>query len=206
MSLTGTDGCTSKQTFCEIACETVGDMLEKDNVFNTEVISFFPNFSKGQIIPPELYNNVKILLTKISQYGNEGTSNPIEEDINEINNVNKNDIIYFNNYNKILQILNKENLLSSGTNLISKQLINDLQTYIREYKFNDDRCNYCNSGCNSSNSGGGGDSCACWGDCPKINSGAGDDCLSSCETHNPSVSGCEISGDSYGPCWATGNS
>lgn len=176
MSLSSNSDCTSKQTFCALSYEVISTLIDVD--------AKVPNFQVGQLIPPKLYNSVKEILQDIHDYGSYGTRNPSTTELNTLSSVDKNAIIYYNNYNNILKILNKNDLLiSGGTTIITKDLIDNLKTYIKAYKFNTSRCNFCNEG----------------NDCSQCTS-----CNISCD-HSPDLGcGCYCISDNTGPCTGEG--
>lgn len=144
MSLTSYEDCVTKQTFCALNKETVGD---NEDFLNSDL----PTIVKDEtLVSDELMNNIKDILINIKNYGNEGTRNPTQEQINKVNNHSDNEYILLDDYNIVLDILGKELLSSDNSYIISKQLMDNLQQHIKSYKLDSTRCNYCNASGNCS--------------------------------------------------------
>ena len=174
--MAGCSDCTSAQTYCQTN-QQAKYWINNDDNFTLEY---------NELIQPEIWNNIKTILQEIYNFGVNGTRNPSQQNINDIFDSEKNQVIYLKLYNKIIEAL------QTGTNnininngekidlyeLISSSLIIKLQNYLNNYKLNGDRCKGCNTGCNTC------DSCyaVCDGDCWQCWEGCGDcgNCEESC--------------------------
>ena len=145
-----------------------------------------PNIKSGEtLVTKDTWAQIHNILQFIKDYGEIAENNPTQDKINNVK-VNQGNIAFLDDYNKILAALDKGGL--SGTQLISKDLIDSLKTNIQKYKINAARCNICNISCQN-----------CQNDCDNdCSSGGNDDggcyCSSGCSYT------CEASYDAYGGC------
>lgn len=160
------ENCTSKQTFCIINGQDVGN--------NSDIAFSFVNcIDKNEIITNEVWNELYNEIIKIYNYGKRGTRNPTQPfnlpliDVNDthsgyesvdskiistdISNIQQNDnmIIQLNEFNKILTAIS-EDPITSDTPSIYKSYFSNLVTKINNIQLNADRCNNCNTACNTS--------------------------------------------------------
>lgn len=132
------DNCSSAQTFCNI-----NGQLVKNNIN----IAFPEIGTQYSAITPEWKQQVINILRTIHNYGNKGTRNPTTQEINNLNSISSNQTITPEDYNEIIKILDGPLVLQH--NHILGTYYSDLKKYINNYKLNADRCNTCNTGCNT---------------------------------------------------------
>lgn len=132
------DSCSSAQTFCKI-----NGQLVKDNL----TISFPDIGNKGSKITTEWKQQIINILQTIHDYGNAGTRNPTTTEINKLDSIKAKQKIMTDDYNEIINILNGP-VVNKKTRILGTYF-SDLEKYIKNYKLNEDRCNTCNSGCNT---------------------------------------------------------
>ena len=132
-----------------------------------------PKINQGEtIITKEIWDQLTNILQYLKDYGQIAEDNPTQTKINNTK-VNNQDIILLDKYNAILTALDKNNL--PPTQLISKDLIDNLKANINLYQLDATRCDVCNlSGCQVSQccdgeggggGGGGDDPCSGGGGC-----------------------------------------
>ena len=162
-----------------------GQEVEKNETY-LKLNSIMPNIKSGEtLVTKDTWAQIHNILQFIKDYGEIAENNPTQDKINNVK-VNQGNIAFLDDYNKILAALDKGGL--SGTQLISKDLIDSLKTNIQKYKINAARCNICNISCQN-----------CQNDCDNdCSSGGNDDggcyCSSGCSYT------CEASYDAYGGC------
>ena len=177
------NNCPSAQTFCKI-----NGQLVKNNI-NINFPKIGVQYSS---ITPEWKQQIIDILKTIRDYGNAGTRNPTTEQINSLYTLSPNQLIMSEDYNEILEIL-------SGTHVVQHNHIfgtyySDLENYINNYKLNADRCNSCNTGCNTTCQ----ESAQCEDYCNRCNVA----CDSNCESLDAGVTcgkGCGLS-EACGAC------
>lgn len=139
------NNCSSAQTYCN-----VGKQLVSQNNIDATI-----KIAQGDLSTAEKWQLIKDILTNIYDFGNLGTRNP--EQIDNITGIDKSNITYLSMYNAIIDALQTGTDSINADNgekifvgqLISKSLIDILQTTILNYKLNSDRCESCNSNCNA---------------------------------------------------------
>ena len=149
--------------------ETIGSKIS-DNETYIKINSLKPSITQNSTYSTEeIWDKFKDILTAIKDYGELGDRNPTSSEVNATD-VTKNNYTLLYNYNNILTALDKNEI--SGSNFISKTLIDNLKTYIDDYQLDENRCNICNT---SGNCPGCQSQCSdyCSGDCLS--------CLSSCD-------------------------
>ena len=143
-----------------------------------------PDIISGQtLVTKDTWTQLQTILQAIKDYGELAEDNPNQDKINQVT-VDAGNLTFLNDYNKILNALDKNNI--TGSQLISKDLIDTLKQNIKTYKINAARCNVCNTSCQNCQSdcdsdcgggGGGGDGgCYCGG--LGYNGGVGSYCSS----------------------------
>lgn len=121
-----------------------GQEVEKNETY-LKINSVMPNIKSGEtLITKDTWTQIHNILQFIKDYGEIAEDNPAQDKINNVN-VDQGNIAFLNDYNKILAALDKGGL--SGTQLISKDLIDSLKINIQKYKINAARCNVCNISC-----------------------------------------------------------
>ena len=145
MGLNSKQGCITVQSFCSLGYETAYSLM-KDEI--DEGLTKIPTTG---IITPDLYKTIKTILEDINNYGNlranKESRNPTKLELDSIKDFQAiKDLILTKDYNNTLEILhqNKNLLNKTGDNIIETELIEKIKEYIKEYKFENDRCNYCN--------------------------------------------------------------
>lgn len=135
--------CSSAQTFCAA--------LNKQTVTANEsyikINSLLPSVSAGGLIYPSVINAYKNILLYIYQYGVAGTRNPNGTSINNLSTFSAGQSALLSSYNALLTILSKSNI-AAGSQLTKAQ-IDTLNRYIKNFTLNANRCNVCNTGCNT---------------------------------------------------------
>ena len=165
------ENCESQQTFCEITGQTVNDLIP---------FTYNPNIVAGNTsIQATIWNKIIEQIKKIYNYGTRGTRNPSTplditnfqavQDTHSGNETTDSAIIndsqasYTNklkdyeesislaDYNRILRTIGLTELTNlNSTLIITADQFNTLKQAINNYTINADRCNNCNSGCNTS--------------------------------------------------------
>lgn len=182
----GRGQCSTAQTFCNLNMETVGNIDElRSNI----------NFNDNDQINAVDWNAIKTKLQAIYNFGALGTRNPSQNDINTFINATQNiTTITLDGYNTIYDIIDKtSNKLNADlVHTIEDTIDSTLNNAINSYKLNSSRCDMCNASCNT----------VCQASCQECNVS----CISQCYDCGqsgcscaPSVSGCIIAGNSYGP-------
>lgn len=153
---TVTDTCKTEQSFCTINGQKVSD--------NTGIDASLLNITQHEtLVSDTLWNRIYTVLKNIYNYGKRGTRNP---SISDLNDVSDNDEILQDLYNDIINLISTSGTIENQP-IITKKLMDNLQTKINNYKLNKNRCNSCNTKCNATceassqcsgceNSGGGG--------------------------------------------------
>ena len=153
------NNCLTRQSFCALGKQFVSQNPIQKQIENT------PEFAEAN-----MWKQIKNILNNIKNYGQRGTRNPPNSSIEDIPFPDKEEFTYLNLYNSIIRSLRTgtNNINSSNGELLNINSflenfqINKLQTYINNYKLNEDRCNSCNTQCNANcqaskqGSGGGG--------------------------------------------------
>lgn len=165
------ENCESQQTFCEITGQTVNDLIP---------FTYNPNIVAGNTsIQATIWNKIIEQIKKIYNYGTRGNRNPsVPLDITNFQAVqdthsgnetadsaiisasqasytNKlkdyGESISLEDYNRILRTIGLTELTNlNSTLIITADQFNTLKQAINNYTINADRCNNCNSGCNTS--------------------------------------------------------
>ena len=147
--------------------------------------SIMPNIVSGQtLITKDIWTQLQTTLQAIKDYGELAEDNPNQDKINQIT-VNTGNLTFLNDYNKILNALDKNNI--TGSQLISKDLIDTLKQNIRTYNINADRCNVCNTSCQNCQSD-------CDNECRPSGSGGDGGCYCGCGLGD-NDSGCSVISD-----------
>lgn len=127
------------QTFCNINGQTVQ---------NNMTISYDSNVVAGQTYNyATIWNEIQDAMKAVYNLGDKGTRNP---DISGLTDKQKNDYTTLTYYNSLLSKINKTTLTGSQY-IKALDFINNLQTGIKEYQLNSDRCNVCNNSCQHCN-------------------------------------------------------
>lgn len=140
------DNCSTAQTFCNINGQTVGDNPSIKFKFST-----LTQFNSKKKAYPNWKDEVIEGLKKINNYGSAGSNIFNESAINSLDKIASKDKIYAEDFNEILNILkiNDTNKQVHSKNRLLGSYFKDLETYINSYQISSDRCNTCNSGCNT---------------------------------------------------------
>lgn len=146
--------------------------------------SIMPDIISGQtLVTKDTWTQLQTTLQAIKDYGELAEDNPDQDKINQIT-VDAGNLTFLNDYNKILNALDKNNI--TGSQLISKDLIDTLKQNIKTYNINAARCNVCNTSCQN-----------CQSDCDSdYGGGGGGD--GGC--HCGGCSGCDAGGERYDSC------
>lgn len=187
------ENCTSIQTFCKIAGQTVGQLMP----FNYTI-----DITKNETeIQEEIWNAIITKIKDIYNYGTRGTRNPAKpleitsfktvQDNHEGKETINSSIIdvddssytkYIQNagnfiprdqYNTILKTIGSTNSAGLGT-IITKAQFDSIKDTINKITIHESRCNNCNTGCNTSCQNNCNTNCYCY-DCYCY------DCYSKCE-------------------------
>lgn len=194
--------CTSAQSFCILNGQSVAA--------NTDIDKTLSSITQNQTsITDTIWNRIHTVLRNIYNYGERGTRNP---SVDNLSDVSDNDSILLSLYNKILSNIGVSN--ASGNPTVTKTLMDSLQSSIDNYQLNSDRCNSCNTACNSAceansqSGGGGGEGCSCFCLCGRQGGegsycGGDQVCTSSSQICSTQAGCCESQGSScpsYGSC------
>lgn len=128
--------CTSAQNFCK-SCQTgienLGTNINitipmKDAYYNNKVIA-----------------DAKNILQKLHDYGKLGDRDyPSQSNIDSVSIPNQYNITFADEYNKILNIIGASQI-SAGTEIITPNMAQQIQNYLKSYKIDYNRCNDCNT-------------------------------------------------------------
>lgn len=151
--------CSKKQNFCSINGQAVSNNLNEASRTLTSITQ------NSTITTDDIQNQIYQVLVNIFNYGNRGTRNPLirkdgtntkitaaDQRKDQFQDVAENDEILKKLYNDIVNIIpvaDTNNTLSNQQ-VISKDVMDKLQTQINAYQLNSDRCNSCNTSCNTS--------------------------------------------------------
>lgn len=173
------DNCSTAQTFCQ-NCQTVGEYSSIKFQFSE---TFAPKTKATTKWKTEVING----LTKISNYGSQGTKSPTDTELNTLHTILSKQKINDTDYNEIITILKNGTKVQEKTRILGSYFL-DLQDYINNYKLNVNLCNTCNSGCNTT--------CQASAQCNDYCSSCDVTCDTNCESniYSPGCGscGCEI--------------
>lgn len=157
MSLTSNSDCITKQTFCA---------LNKEAVQDNDIKLLFPEIIQNKTIAMhDFFDKIRETFKNINKYGNLGTRNPTDSEIASVKGDDLENFILAKEYNAIMKILGKDLISVNEEIFITKQMIDKLQDYIKTYKLNPDRCNFCNVSGNCGQSCGQSYGQGCVGEC-----------------------------------------
>ena len=104
-----------------------GQEVEKNEAY-LKINSVMPNIESGEtLITKDTWTQIRNILQFIKDYGEIAENNPAQDKINNVN-VNQGNIVFLDDYNKILTALDKWELFVSQ--LISQDLIDSFKTNI----------------------------------------------------------------------------
>lgn len=151
-------GCeSSKQTFCSLNRQVVEQ--NSDIIFNYDNQLF--NISESSLteeqkqsiqntlITTKEINNIINALNKIKNFGNAGTRNPTQAQMDALKEQMQYEGINATTYDAIVKILDSNSTLLHQYTPIKGTYLSQIREKINKYKLNDDRCNTCNTKCNA---------------------------------------------------------
>ena len=160
---TNKDVCNEKQTFCPYK-QSIGNLfcvLNDTSIDKkTEDISgAITNTKPGDMITPEIFQQIKNLLQEVHDYGAAGKrERPKQEDINNITipkgasvalkdkDLKELTVEYYNQVLDAIEVSSDSDLRKKVNDIVkSNDFISQLGEAIKTYKIDEDRCNVCNT-------------------------------------------------------------
>ena len=148
---------SSKQTFCSLGKQSVKDNPSiifnySNGLFNKDPNSLTEDEiaqMQGTTITTEEINSIIEALTKIKDFGVEGTRNPTQAQMDELEKALQYQGINADTYDKSMRILDASTTIKHQYVPIKGSYLYQVREKINNYKLNTDRCDTCNTSCNA---------------------------------------------------------